>query len=106
MRLKTRFIILGVIFSIFFISFKIIEPELEGYQDSKKAPVDWENNDGDVHSTSKGAFNDKKVKYLVDKFVKKYAVDWNMTVSGSLWNVPVQWINAREIHPEAAPEIG
>jgi len=106
MRLKTRFIILGVIFSVFFISFKMIEPELEGSRGSGHAPVDSDDGGQHYDGKSKDVFSDEKLKRSVERYVNKYAVDWNVTVAGSLWNVPVQWINAREIHPEIAPEIG
>ena len=127
MKLKTRVVFLGFLSSILFISFKILEPEIQehpggkevvpeqdyvdqdGYRDSdEEIQVKPNEIDGKIHEANH-MFNDSNARQaIVQRFLEMYDLDWNYKIKNGKdpFKVAAGWVTPRSLHPEFAPEIG
>ena len=135
MRFKARIILFAFILFIFYVSFKILEPELlkqnspkgagtgeDPYNGLKGLPPHPQTNPppkdpGDVlkeppeeFPQGVGAGGVRKDNHttvaIIEWLLSRYQLDWNRELLTSPWRVAAGWVKPREIHPDFAPEMG
>lgn len=112
MKLKVRVILFIFIIFIFYVSFKILEPEMKDISVESKDPDDvlvppekppFDNGKGSVIRTKK---HNQTTVALIEWFLKRYQIDWNYKLKDSPWKLAASWVDSRHIHPDHTPEMG
>ena len=114
MRIRRKFLLPVIVCFIFFVSYKILEPEIRGSNFKDLETIELEKLNVKHHIEGKHGFkrhqHDEqpsiKKEDVIEELVKKYRVDYNHPLKESPWKVAGNWVSAREVHPEYTPELG
>ena len=113
MKIKARIILSAFILFIFYVSFKILEPEIKE-TNPKNPPREFpdeielpqkKNLPPAVVWVKDGKHNQTTVA-IIEWLVSRYQLDWNRELSTSPWKIAAGWVKPREIHPDHAPQMG
>ncbi len=115
MKYKWRIGIPLMIGFIFFVSFKILQPDImgmlataekrEAHDRSKRFVTDKPQSTHDKGQHSKIDINSTK-QAIVAWFVRYYTVDWDLQIERSPWKIATEWVSDRQVHPEFPKELG
>lgn len=132
MRFNVRIYFIFAVTFIFFISFKILEPEIRAdHPEHDDWGHRWDAKDlehsqdqqsqNHVKLISKNAHGininkvpnddavfpkDPEAEERVQKLLKAYDLDWQMHLKKSPWLTAADWVTPRRVHPEHTPEMG
>ena len=115
MKLRRNKLVLSVIIAfIFYVSYKILEPEIRGnnFKDLEKSELEKLN--VKHHIEGKQGFKDHRhgqetdirKEDVIQELVKKYRVNYNHPLRESPWALAERWMSPNEVHPEYTPELG
>ena len=118
MKLNIRIFVFLMVVFILFVSFKILEPEIEEHhgrdiRDGQDYVMGGEDSLEKIN-TPKGLPASPKTIYeynatqqvVIKRLLEKYSVDFTYKLKHSPWKIAQKWVKSREITPDFAPEIG
>ncbi|ELU15405.1 hypothetical protein CAPTEDRAFT_19398 [Capitella teleta] len=120
MKFKARLIFFTLLLLVLFISFKILEPEIQEHKAEREVipGQDYvlgeddadEFNPAEVVTKKNVTLNRKEAKRsaIVQRFIEMYALDWNYTYPDGkdALKEAATWVQPRSLHPEYDPGIG
>lgn len=89
MKTKARFMFIFLITFVFFVSYKIIEPDIV-------------NDVNPVELSEEDILRGQVIHELIEKF----SVNYDYKLNATPWNVARNWIQPHETYPEESPEMG
>ena len=114
MRFRRKLLLPVIICFIFYVSYKILEPEISGSNFKELETNELEKLNVKHHIEGKQGFRrhqhneqpEVKKEDVIQELKKKYKVDYNHPLKESPWKLAEKWVSARELHPEYTPELG
>ena len=114
MRIRRKILLSLIIAFIFYVSYKILEPEIRGnnFKDLETSELDKLNLKHHVEGKQgykkhhHGEETEIRKEDVIQELIKKYRVNYNQPLKESPWTLAERWVSADEVHPEHTPELG
>ncbi|XP_055896257.1 glycosaminoglycan xylosylkinase-like [Biomphalaria glabrata] len=118
MKTKVRLLFIGAAIFVIYVSYKILEPELLRYKNAYKSK--WMSTEGQnadeaeprTVATSNSSFNREMngseitKQQIIQTMIENYKPNFFYPLEESPWDIAAKWVEARQIYPDNAKELG